>query len=352
MDNLIDLQIEMISANCNSTLNAINYSKSWNVIAFASANLIHIYDCVLRKTVLTLKGHTARVNSVKWINCLTPLIASIGSDGKCIIWSCLSKERLFDAKSWIKISEIKSNQDLSSINTFDVQFDESTEEGYIAIFDENLELTLYAIRLKQQCQLDYELKSKLKVKYIVVSVEIGLLGKNLLMATGGYDSKINIYTYDISSFKSELKYHLSLLGHQNAIRDVSFNNKKNVALFGSASQDSYVRLWSIKQLSDEENTVLKTKGRGDVTVFDEYKAQTSYILRISDVESYHILLESILSDHEESVSSVRFIEDHHSETKILTSSFDFTVGLWGYKHVIFKSIIFRDIGKKKLLLEK
>lgn len=337
MENIqpFELQVEMIAANCNSTLNAISYNKKWNSIAFASANLVHIYDCAQRKTVLTLKGHSSRVNSTKWINGLNPLIASIGSDGKCIFWSCFIHDKLFDAKSWKKVTEIKSNEDLSSINTFDIQFDEITEEGYFALFDENLELSLYSFRLNSEGEFDYLLKSKLKVKYIVVTLELGKVGKNLLIATGGYDSKVNIYTFGIYDSNPELKYHLSLLGHQNAIRDISFSNKNNVSLFGSASQDSYVRLWSLKQLSEEENLALKTKGRGDVTIFDEYKAQTSYILRISEDESYHILLESILSDHEESVSSVRFQEDNKGNTKILTSSFDFTVGLWEYKHVRF-----------------
>lgn len=58
----------MIASNCNTVLNACDYSNYWKCLSFVSANLVHIYDTVKVKTFLTLKGHGQRANSVKWID--------------------------------------------------------------------------------------------------------------------------------------------------------------------------------------------------------------------------------------------------------------------------------------------
>lgn len=58
----------MIASNCNTLLNACDYSDEWQCLAFASSNLIHIYDTHKIKSYLTLKSHSQRVNSVRWLN--------------------------------------------------------------------------------------------------------------------------------------------------------------------------------------------------------------------------------------------------------------------------------------------
>jgi hypothetical protein len=58
----------MIAANCNTLLNGADYSFAFNVFAYASSNQIHIYNIQKIKTYLTLRGHTKRVNSVKFMD--------------------------------------------------------------------------------------------------------------------------------------------------------------------------------------------------------------------------------------------------------------------------------------------
>ena len=130
-----------------------------------------------------------------------------------------------------------------------------------------------------------------------------------------------------------------LKGHANTIQGLVVNNKNFPSHIATCSQDSYVRLWSIKSLSKEEVEVYKSSKKENLTVFDEYKAQTSYVFKADDNEYYHILLESILSDHEDSVSSVEIFETlDNKEIKLLTSSLDFTVGIWHYRNVIIKHL--------------
>jgi WD40 repeat protein len=63
-----NIKCAMIASNCNTLLNGADYNMSYGVFAYAAANLVHIYDIKSVKTWLTLKGHTDRVNSVKWMN--------------------------------------------------------------------------------------------------------------------------------------------------------------------------------------------------------------------------------------------------------------------------------------------
>jgi len=159
----------------------------------------------------------------------------------------------------------------------------------------------------------------------------------LLILNGGYDCNISVSTV-LRNTVSDLKFHVNLQGHANALRDISVNNQYNVSLIGTASQDSYVRLWTLKQLSEEEVKIFESRRKDNITIFDEYKSQTSYAFKLDEGEYYHILLESVLYDHEDTVSSVRFYENN-GKVFILTSSFDFTVGLWEYTNVSSRLVL-------------
>jgi hypothetical protein len=62
------IKCKMITANCNTLLNGVEYSQTYSCLAYTSSNLIHIYDPVSCKTFATLRGHKQRVNVVRWID--------------------------------------------------------------------------------------------------------------------------------------------------------------------------------------------------------------------------------------------------------------------------------------------
>lgn len=62
------VKCKMISANSNTLLNGADYSQAYSCLAYASSNLIHIYDVNRIKTHFTLKGHKQRVNVVRWVD--------------------------------------------------------------------------------------------------------------------------------------------------------------------------------------------------------------------------------------------------------------------------------------------
>lgn len=160
----------------------------------------------------------------------------------------------------------------------------------------------------------------------------------------------------VNEQKSDIKpcqLLVSLSGHVNDIRDISavspYTHNSQALFFASCSQDTYIRTWHVTKLKDNDLSAMAGKVNVNKTnsIFDEYKSKTSYVIQLEkSIENatstslpydyYNITLDSILSGHEESVSSVKWImfNDNYA---LLSSSFDFTVAIWIYdsKHNIW-----------------
>ena len=361
------IESEFICANPNSTLKCMDYLKEYKCLAYCSNNLIHIYNPETFKTYLTLNAHSDRINTLKWMksnksnikNDLIELI-SCGSDKKIIHWININKN-IFDYSSW-KIEKIYFSSDKSenvSINIIETLFISHIEK-YFVIFTSNgiLDLFYYDIDLKE-----YKLFNSMNLsKNLLDCVCLTILNDEyLLLLTGGYDRKINIYS--VMRIKKIIKllnnkidnicttnFLVSLIGHENDIRDIQFispfTHDSNKYFFCSCSQDSYIRIWNMQKLSNEDSLIKNlniNNNNNDISnesnIFDEYKSKTSYIIKIekdnNNIEYYNITLESILSGHEDAISSVQWCkieekeEDKNTEKWcILSSSFDFSVGIW------------------------
>ena len=375
MSNEPLINCEFICANPNTVSHCLDYNHHYNILAYGSHNLIHINNPSEVKTYLTLKGHTKRVNIIKFIdnhkkegNRIIELLSG-GADGKIIHWENLNNDKkyIFDYKCWKKAKEYKcsellknkeiAEENIPSINILESVFLSSIEK-YFAIFASNgiLDLFYFDIDLNE-----YKLFSSLNFsRKLQDTISICAINENyLMMLTGGYDKKINIYTvmrintlnkqlqlnnYNLEKIKP-VEFCTSLIGHENDIRDISivspdnFDNTKSI-FFCSCSQDSYIRIWNLTKL--EKNDLSKLADNINTSkansIYDEYKSKTSYVIKIpihnkekinltNEFEYYNITLESVLSGHEDVVSSVAWgqIEDNFV---ILSSSLDFSVGIW------------------------
>ena len=377
MSNQPLINCEFISANTNTTLHCLDYNQHYNILAYGSHNLIHINNPSEVKTYFTLKGHSKRVNVIKFIdnhkkggNKIIELL-SAGADGKIIHWENLNSDKkyIFDYKSWKKAkeytsSEIIKNKDISeenipSINILETLYISSIEK-YFTIFSSNgiLDLFYFDIDLNE-----YKLFASLNfTRKLQDTISLCVINENyLMMLTGGYDRKINIYSVmRVNTMNQQLQmnnnnlekinpveYCTSLIGHENDIRDISivssekFDNVNSI-FFCSCSQDSYIRVWNVtklekndlSKLADNVNT-LKTN-----SIYDEYKSKTSYVIKVpihdkekitinNEYEYYNITLDSVLSGHEDVVSSVMWGKIDENFV-ILSSSLDFSVGIWVY----------------------
>ena len=372
MSNQSLINCEFICANTNTTLHCLDYNKHYNCLAYGSHNLIHIYNPSEVKTYLTLKGHSKRVNVIKFIdnqkkvgNKLIEIISG-GSDGKIIHWDNLSsdKKAIFDYKSWKMAkeyfcSEIIKNknipeENIPSINVLETLYISNIEK-YFAIFSSNGILDLFYFDLDLN---EYKLFSSLDFsKKLQDTISLCVINENyLMMLTGGYDKKINVYSVmriktmnqelqnrSINSIKT-VEFCTSLSGHENDIRDISivspeiFDNVNNI-FFCSCSQDSFIRIWNVTKLekndlSEMANNLNTLKSN---SIYDEYKSKTSYVIKvpIQDTEKllykyeyYNITLDSVLSGHEDVVSSIKWGQLEDNSFIILSSSLDFSIGIW------------------------
>ena len=328
--NLPEFKLKSISSNTNTVLNAIDYKKDSDILAFAASNIIHIYSISKVKTFLTLQGHKERVNSVKFLdNLVNPNMVleliSISSDSTSIHWKNCSNEP-FNHLNW-KIEKInKSTDEKNPLNCLTTLYLKENEI-YYSTFSAGGNLDFWKFNSEiREFQLQDSICFKKKLQEAIC---LSVLNKNcLLLMSGGYDSLVNIYTIPRKTKESKISLKLTLTGHMNSIRDISYIDKNSFPDFkqkfiASCAQDFNIRVWSIKKI---ENVPINDKKNG---IFEEYSNKTSFVLKTEFNKNYNVLLDSVLSGHEDSVSSVKWgIRD--KKLVLLSSSFDFTVSIWEY----------------------
>ena len=78
--------------------------------------------------------------------------------------------------------------------------------------------------------------------------------------------------------------------------------------------------------------VQEASGVTSETDFDQFRSKTSYLLPLKEGVVYNIALESVLSHHSDSVSSVSWFSqmgrNEVSDLGLVSSSFDFSVVIW------------------------
>uniref|UniRef100_A0A0K0F9C4 Elongator complex protein 2 n=1 Tax=Strongyloides venezuelensis TaxID=75913 RepID=A0A0K0F9C4_STRVS len=135
----------------------------------------------------------------------------------------------------------------------------------------------------------------------------------IILALSLSNSKIAILTKDEKSGNFIDK--LTLEGHLDWIRDLSFNKFEDQLLLASASQDTFVRIWSFKSIDKNEMDT----GKG------ENSLKTKEVIFESHNNSWNVIVETILSGHEGWIYSAKW---HPSKLALLTCSIDKSVMIW------------------------
>jgi WD40 repeat protein len=259
-------------------------------------------------------------------------LLSCSADGSVIHWTNRSHLKMaqspFDYSSWTAEKVYTPEEKDPSINILETLTISSTEK-YFVVFSANSSTSIYYYDANLN---EFLLLDKIRFKKLQDAMTITPLNdKYSLLLSGGYDSLIHVYLVKRVVDRQQLveknnliEFKVSLSGHANDIRDISaispYTDSSTEFYFATCSQDTYIRIWQVNKLSTTHNPTND--------VFEEYKSKTSYVISAAE-EFYNITLDSVLSGHEEAVSSVRWgrINDH---TVLLSSSFDFTVGVWSY----------------------
>ena len=129
--------------------------------------------------------------------------------------------------------------------------------------------------------------------------EIKKFGANdLLLLTGGYDSKIHVYMTEQGMSPSDFRYQFSMPGHFNSIKSIAFSPvlAQNAFYMASGSQDQNIRIWKLQPMENLNKVAAEEtkEEQEDEDWMKQFETKTSFVLRDSAEIAYNFSLESVI----------------------------------------------------------
>ena len=314
---------EYVAASVNRYPNSCDWGV--RLIAFASCNTIGIYDVQVSLSVAAdptliifsipqatkieslLLKHEAEVRCVRWIQPDASLI-SASADKTAIIWT-LNQNSSFDPLFTLVLSAplIVADSKLNSDGSFTSVA--SSTDFMISIFRDGERIAFTDVK-----KYVFDVRLVMNPSFWTVSEPV--------IAYSTDDSRVSMGFFDGDSF-SQL---LSLSGHEDWSRSLDYIfTPNNSLLLASASQDGFVRVWTIVEAESKGNN----HEMGD---------------KLFSIKSAHftVSLETVLAGHEGPVYCVKFVNDRN----IITASLDKTLIVWsiGEDDVWFETSRVGEVG--------
>ena len=329
MEKIQELKISnlLIAGSVNSEYETFDWFGE-RLVAYGCHNLVFLYDVERVKVLAALKGHSGRINCVRWLD--DGSLFSACSKGELKVWlnpvvsqksnleDFLDKEENWGR--WTIGAEIGlKKRNIIQFSTIRVARDE------IALCMLTTKSDLHYARIKKtEGNEDNEGDSGLEI----VVEECLDFGTNLLecstmikfkgrvyLALSSSDFAIHLYKLaktqqsDGEGGQHYLEYLNSLQGHEDKVSSLDAINtikeireegengegaqgEEGMALLASGSKDNYIKIWRFVEELDESVTL---------------SAMKRNIYRIGD---HFIYLESSLLGHVDSVSSVNWAFDY------------------------------------------
>ena len=327
MDSAAKVKVKnlLISAACNTEYECFAWYGDY--VAFGACDQVHLYHVPSVKTLSAMRGHTGRVNNVKFLS--NGDIVSACSEGQITVF----RNAAFNPAS--SGQYFKSEQHWADWN---IAASLKLKERNILQFS-LIEFDDYAIGAFLTTESDLHLvKIDLKTAALTV-VDKLLFGNNLLECSTMFtfkgvtylfltSSDFLVHVYSLGETRTpnaamngeSITFLNSLKGHEDKVKCLSAvvckNGDEEVALVASGSKDTHIRVWRIAE------TLTDGISKG-------YAKKSIY--RIGK----HIChLESNLSEHFDAISSVEwgFVGEQGSHREedllLLSSSFDFSIQVW------------------------
>lgn len=302
-----------------------------------------------------MKAHTGRVNAVRWIGENT--IASISDDKSLVVWQIKAGADPKKQGSY-EVLQQEEGAHPAAINYLSV-LRISDSEQYILTMCMGGSLKLWAKR-----ETKFEIIGEILFgKNLQEAFDLTLIGqKYLLLVVGGYDRQIHCYTCpraqhivaETHKVSKHFTYKFSLTGHMDSLKDFAFTGSHSLQLpnqvqyLASGSQDNNIRIWKLQPFANITNQPDDDLEQIEQAAdnFEQYQSKTSYVLDLKDQdeEVFNLALESVLVQHQNSISSVCWVPNDNvysrqvgaqtyqvnseHEICLLSCSFDFTVCLW------------------------
>lgn len=381
--------LQHVSVGCNRIVGALSWSDT-DVIAYAAHNAIIVADPNSSRVLASLLGHTDIVNCVRWFpslmhpqaatNNFSAVLASGSADKAIKIWLWSPSSSPSSSPSWSCAATLQGNHHSAAIssitlhhNTYrnDILLISTSGDGSVCIWqnnNNNITLPFASWHLRQKLQLPRpETALCAAISSPPPSTNTNTSETNndsnntdswLILALGCIDGTVSLWVAAPQSDLGEegeggeFKKACKLQGHQDWIRGLDFihipsdttttNNNNNKSdsttsqgprlLLASASQDKYVRIWSIRRgeptvPSSPVAAVLDGSNSSIVAQLSKYAPRP--IFNADGMCS--AVLEALLVGHEDWVHSVQWKPQGGGGTKkpcLISSSMDRTMMLW------------------------
>eukprot|EP00124_Ichthyophonus_hoferi_P005461 Ihof_evm3s798 gene=Ihof_evmTU3s798 len=367
-------RLEHVAVGANNVPGSSDWGAN-GLVAFGASSFVAIYRPGGR-ILATLRGHTGRVNCVKWIPNTTSspsnpsYLASAATDGVVRIWrispfslnddelTCEFVQSLTGhTEPVVSLAVLSAANGLS--NGDDTCLVSTSTDGTIRIWghnegEKNSSTDNHSEilgRFIERQVIDF--KTKYALSTSLCCLPNGECTE--ILAIGCVDSKIHFFTRQNTNSGTPIMFQskLNLTGHKDWIRALSFspplvssdNQGQSDLLLASASQDNSVRLWRFSLVTDSSDLTDKSSLAGPMNADSkpailQIRAKRE-LIRL-DGFMYEARKESVLIAHDEWVYSVQWQpvqSDPKSVTNsgqaqtynrmcLLTSSMDKTLVIW------------------------
>ncbi|RDD42704.1 Elongator complex protein 2 [Trichoplax sp. H2] len=320
-----NISMSYLSIGVNRSPNCISWSTN-GLIAYGGCNSIVLYrqqnEMHAGFAEASLNGHSARVNCVKWLTQYELL--SGAADHNILNWHLQNNQ--WKVKSTLSghtgaITCIATLHNANKLLLATAATDSTLNIWCRNNTDANFERI-------QTISCGHGIILAVALTTLQSSINKNNQNANYLMATTRENCKVNLYIGNYNDNKLEFQQVLSLSGHENWIRDLSFGHGDDTnILLASCAEDAYIRIWKIVSTNDPGDNAHKSD--------DEIKLKENiFHVKYGDSEeNYVVTLDSVLSSHEDMVYSVNWypvIEDAHRRLRLLSASMDKTMIIWEY----------------------
>nr|XP_047935541.1 elongator complex protein 2 [Anser cygnoides] len=296
---------------------------SWGrrrLLAFGSCRDVVLYQPAARRTVAALRGHTGRVNCVRWVRRRdganeTELVSG-GSDKQLILWEWNGTGVWND--QLVKSITLEGHTEAVCAVDAVYQSDEPDLDVLIASAASDSTVRIWSRHGSEaKCIEILQFGNG-----FVMDVSLSFLpGSSVpILACGGDDCKIHLFIQQNSQFQKTL----ILPGHEDWIRGIEWAVCDEDLFLASCAQDCLIRIWKVCMKSKESSETEDYSIRLKENVFTVKDTGTTYA----------VTLESVLAGHENWVYAVHWQPSFskggsiQQPMRILSASMDKTVILW------------------------
>ncbi|EPS41870.1 hypothetical protein H072_4186 [Dactylellina haptotyla CBS 200.50] len=338
-----------VAIGANRIPNASDWDIKSGLIAYGAGNAVALWRPDETPTcrsgvVATLKGHTDKVNAVRFLQKgNSSVLVSASVDKTLRVWK-LSSSSTPDEEvprydliavgtehggSIVDVAIERQASRLDGVdgNTGTTIFASASADGTVKIW--RLDISEGSVENALTCLQTITTKPK----YLPLSVaiaQISPVNDVWILAVSGSSSAVQIYagsglsTLSANEESASFKLAATLTGHENWVRSLAFvrDNSTEDLVLASGSQDRYIRLWRIHQGAE-----LPAKSAGsNLVIMGEALSNKAHRFEVSG-EKYSVTFEALLIGHEDWVYNVSW-KKIEGRICLLSSSADNSLSIW------------------------